>query len=156
MTKLLVHIKGKGNGLVTVLSNLDDVAREVSRPPAYILRFLHLELDTITKGDRATRKWLVCGLHSPQKLEHLIEAFVSQFVTCSHCSSKTTVLFVNTKASPPTVSWVCRDCCQTTLVDATAESSAFRRQDLIDFIIKHPPVGTDGDILPTPRRLRMK
>ena len=45
MPELLTKIEGKGNGIKTVLPNVSDVARALSRPPTCASRHLRLLYD---------------------------------------------------------------------------------------------------------------
>ena len=41
MPKLVAKVEGKGNGIKTVIVNMVDVARALSRPPTYVTKVNH-------------------------------------------------------------------------------------------------------------------
>ena len=51
MPRLQAKVEGKGNGIKTVLVNMVDVARALSRPPTYVTKFFGCELGAQTNAD---------------------------------------------------------------------------------------------------------
>ena len=46
MPSLVVKVEGKGNGIKTVILNLDDVARSLGRPSIYLMKYFSCKLGT--------------------------------------------------------------------------------------------------------------
>ena len=61
----LLHskIEGKGNGIKTVIVNMTDIAKSLSRPPMYPTKFFGCELGAQVKGDEKTDRYIV-NVHS--------------------------------------------------------------------------------------------
>ena len=51
MPRLQAKVEGKGNGIKTVLVNMVDVARALSRPPTYVTKYFGCELGAQTNAD---------------------------------------------------------------------------------------------------------
>jgi translation initiation factor 5 len=42
--QIICKVEGRGNGIKTVISNMNDVARALNRPPTYTTKFFGTEL----------------------------------------------------------------------------------------------------------------
>ncbi len=65
MPRLQAKVEGKGNGIKTVLVNMVDVARALSRPPTYVTKFFGCELGAQTNADVKNERFV-------NKLNYLI------------------------------------------------------------------------------------
>ncbi|ETW87822.1 hypothetical protein HETIRDRAFT_448237 [Heterobasidion irregulare TC 32-1] len=128
MPLLLTKIEGKGNGIKTVIPNMSDVARALSRPPTYPTKFFGSELGAQTTVDEKNDRYIVNGAHDAARLRELLDAFIDKFVLCGACKNPETDLIL-TKAE-----MIVRDC------KACGErSSVDMRHRLTTYIIKNPP-----------------
>jgi len=80
MPVLLTKIEGKGNGIKTVIPNMSDVARALSRPPTYITKFFGCELGAQTPLDEKNDRYIVNGAHDAARLRELLDGFIDKFV----------------------------------------------------------------------------
>jgi len=90
MPILLTKIEGKGNGIKTVIPNMSDVSRALSRPPAYPTKFFGCELGAQTSFDDRTDRYIVNGAHDATKLRELLDVFIEKFVLCKSCKNPET------------------------------------------------------------------
>ncbi|KAJ9106716.1 hypothetical protein QFC19_003028 [Naganishia cerealis] len=141
--KFYTKIEGKGNGIKTVIPNMDEIAKALSRPPtckqkisqenqnsAHPTKFFGCELGAQTSF--ANDRYLVNGQHQADRLRELLDAFIDKFVLCAACKNPETVLIVDPKKEEIT-----RDC------KACGEHSAIdMRHKLTTFILKNPPAGS--------------
>jgi len=128
MPVLLTKIEGKGNGIKTVLPNISDVSKALSRPPTYPTKFFGCELGAQTTFDEKADRYIVNGAHEANRLRELLDSFIDKFVLCGACKNPETDLIL-TKTED--IIRDCKACGQQTKVDM--------RHKLTTFIIKNPP-----------------
>jgi len=87
MPVLLTKVEGKGNGIKTVIPNMSDVARALSRPPTYPTKFFGSELGAQTSVDEKNDRYIVNGAHDATRLRELLDAFIDKFVLCGSCKN---------------------------------------------------------------------
>jgi translation initiation factor 5 len=153
MPVLLTKIEGKGNGIKTVIPNMSDVARALSRPPTYTTKFFGCELGAQTSSDDKNDRYIVNGAHEATRLRELLDVFIEKFVLCKSCKNPETDLVVIKNRTEEIVR-DCKACGKRTGVDM--------RHKLCTFILKTPPAKatkskkgktngeTNGNTVPTP------
>lgn len=128
MPLLLTKIEGKGNGIKTVVPNMSDVARALSRPPTYPTKFFGCELGAQTSFDEKNDRYIVNGAHDATKLRELLDVFIEKFVLCKSCKNPETDLTITKQDE---IIRDCKACGERTGVDM--------RHKLTTFILKNPP-----------------
>ncbi|CAE6336206.1 unnamed protein product [Rhizoctonia solani] len=128
MPSLLTKIEGKGNGIKTVIPNMSDVSRALSRPPTYPTKFFGCELGAQTTFDEKADRYIVNGAHDATRLRELLDAFIDKFVLCADCKNPETDLIIDKSEN---ITRDCKACGARTDVDM--------RHKLTTFIIKNPP-----------------
>ena len=128
MPTLLTKIEGKGNGIKTVVPNMSDVARALSRPPTYPTKFFGSELGAQTSVDEKNDRYIVNGAHDAKRLRELLDAFIDKFVLCGSCKNPETDLVVTKNEL---IVRDCKACGERTGVDM--------RHRLSTYILKNPP-----------------
>lgn len=129
MPKIIAKVEGKGNGIKTVIVNMVDVAKALSRPPTYPTKFFGCELGAQTQFDFKNDRYIVNGSHDASKLQQLLDIFIKKFVLCQECSNPETILSVNQKTQ--LIKARCIACGHSAMVDM--------RHKLTTFILKNPP-----------------
>lgn len=132
MPLLLTKIEGKGNGIKTVIPNMADVARALSRPPSYPTKFFGCELGAQTSTDEKNERYIVNGAHDANRLRELLDAFIEKFVLCKSCKNPETELVIIKSGRVEDIIRDCKACGERTGVDM--------RHKLTTFIVKNPPV----------------
>eukprot|EP00127_Corallochytrium_limacisporum_P004236 Clim_evm181s157 gene=Clim_evmTU181s157 len=130
MPKVTVKWEGRGNGTKTVLSNIEDVARCLERPPSYPTKFFGCELGTTTKINEEDSKYIINGHWPAEELQKLIDVFIKKFVLCGSCNNPETTMKIDKNGN---ISMKCKACGATTPVDMVHRLS--------QFIVKNPPEG---------------
>ena len=92
MEKLQSKIEGKGNGIKTVIVNLNSVAQSLSRPPAYVIKYFGFELGAQANAKPTDDRWIINGAHDANKLQDYLDGFISKFVLCKSCKNPETVM----------------------------------------------------------------
>lgn len=133
MERLQSKIEGKGNGIKTVIVNLNSVAQSLSRPPAYVIKYFGFELGAQANAKPTDDRWIINGAHDAPKLQDYLDGFISKFVLCKKCKNPETD--VNIKDDKITLD--CKACGQRTDVDP--------RLKLSTFIVRNNPKGGKKD-----------
>lgn len=128
MPKLISKVEGKGNGIRTVIPNMSEIAKSLSRPSTYLTKFFGCELGAQVKCDEKNSKYVVNGAHQPDKLQELVDCFIEKFVLCPSCRNPETDLLVVNKNE---ILRSCKACGATLPVDI--------RHKLCTWIFKNPP-----------------
>ncbi|KAF5372740.1 hypothetical protein D9615_010121 [Tricholomella constricta] len=132
MPILNTKIEGKGNGIKTVVPNMSDVARALSRPPTYTTKFFGCELGAQTSFDEKNDRYIVNGAHNAERLRELLDVFIDKFVLCRSCKNPETELVILKSGRNENIIRDCKACGERTEVDM--------RHKLTTFILKNPPV----------------
>ncbi|SJL09716.1 related to TIF5-translation initiation factor eIF5 [Armillaria ostoyae] len=132
MPLLNTKIEGKGNGIKTVVPNMADVARALSRPPTYTTKFFGCELGAQTSFDEKNDRYIVNGAHDANRLRELLDVFIDKFVLCKSCKNPETELVILKAGRSEDIIRDCKACGERTGVDM--------RHKLTTFILKNPPV----------------
>ncbi|KAG2035867.1 domain found in IF2B/IF5-domain-containing protein [Suillus americanus] len=131
MPLLLTKIEGKGNGIKTVVPNMADVARALSRPPTYPTKFFGCELGAQTSSDDKNERYIVNGAHDASRLRELLDTFIDKFVLCRSCKNPETDLIILKSGRNEDIVRDCKACGERTDVDM--------KHKLVTFILKNPP-----------------
>ncbi|KAJ3297729.1 hypothetical protein HK104_000207 [Borealophlyctis nickersoniae] len=131
MPKLLAKVEGKGNGIKTVIPNMSEIAKSLSRPATYPTKFFGCELGALVKCDEKTDRYIVNGAHDAEKLAGLLDAFIDKFVLCPSCRNPETDLTITKNEM---IMRNCKACGAVEPVDM--------HHKLSTFVLKNPPVQT--------------
>ncbi|KAI9032528.1 translation initiation factor [Phycomyces nitens] len=127
MPRLIAKVEGKGNGIKTVIPNMTDIARALSRPSSYPTKFFGSVLGAQTTCDDKNERYIVTGEHDAERLQTILDSFISKFVLCSSCQNPETDIII--KGSDI---WMdCKAC--------GARNMADMRHKLSTYILKNPP-----------------
>jgi translation initiation factor 5 len=121
MERLQTKIEGKGNGIKTVVVNLSSVAQSLARPGSYLIKYFGFELGAQTNLDPADDRWIINGAHEANKLQELLDGFISKFVLCKKCKNPET----DVQIKDGRIMLDCKACGQRTEVDLRLKLSGF-------------------------------
>lgn len=128
MPRLVSKIEGKGNGIKTVVSNMVDIAKALNRPPVYVTKFFGSEVGSLTVCDEKAARYIVNGAHEAEKLQNVLDGFITKFVLCPSCENPETDLSVSKDG---TIWRNCKACGHRATVDMAHK--------LCTYIQKNPP-----------------
>jgi len=129
MPRLQAKVEGKGNGIKTVVVNAVEVAKALSRPATYPIKFFGCELGAQTQFDIKHDRYIVNGSHDATRLQDLLDGFIKKFVLCPACDNPETTLNPNQKKQ--TITQRCKACGNSGMLDM--------RHKLTTFILRNPP-----------------
>ncbi|CAO3578327.1 unnamed protein product [Absidia cylindrospora] len=127
MPRLLSKVEGKGNGIKTVVPNMSEIARALSRPPSYPTKYFGCELGAQVKCDDKNERYIVNGEHDAEKLQTILDGFISKFVLCASCRNPETDIIIKSDD----ILMDCKAC--------GAQNMADMRHKLATYIVKNPP-----------------
>jgi translation initiation factor 5 len=85
MPRLQTKIEGRGNGIKTVVVNMNEVAQALHRDPAEVTKFFGTELGAQTTYNVETAKSVVNGAHQVGDMQNHLSRYIEAFVLCSAC-----------------------------------------------------------------------
>ncbi|PWY68622.1 translation initiation factor eIF5 [Aspergillus heteromorphus CBS 117.55] len=121
MERLQSKIEGKGNGIKTVIVNLNSVAQSLSRPASYVIKYFGFELGAQANAKPTDDRWIINGAHDAPKLQDYLDGFISKFVLCKKCKNPETDVVIKDEK----IFLDCKACGQRSEVDARLKLSTF-------------------------------
>ena len=79
MPSVEIKIEGRGNGIKTVLQNINDIAKSTKRSEEEIIKYISLSLGTQSKNN------IINGSYCQQDIQKTLFKFIEDFVLCIHC-----------------------------------------------------------------------
>jgi translation initiation factor 5 len=87
MPALKSTINGKGNGIFTIVTNINDVSKYINQPPTLLLKFL-----SVYNGSMANEeKMSITGGYSSDELQKALQVYINRFVICPKCGVPETI-----------------------------------------------------------------
>lgn len=130
MPKLIAKVEGKGNGIKTVIVNMPEIAKALNRPPMYPTKYFGVQLGAQVNFDSKSERYIVNGAHDPNKLQDLLDGFISKYVLCQSCNNPETILSVNKRKE--VIATNCMAC-------GFAGTIAANNDRVAAYILKNPP-----------------
>lgn len=121
MEKLQAKIEGKGNGIKTVVVNLNTVAQSLARPPEYVIKYFGFEIGAQANAKPTDDRWIINGAHDAAKLQDLLDGFIDKFVLCKKCKNPETEVILKDNR----ITLDCKACGQRSEVDPRLKLSTF-------------------------------
>lgn len=121
MEKLQAKIEGKGNGIKTVVVNLNTVAQSLARPPEYVIKYFGFEIGAQANAKPTDDRWIINGAHDAPKLQDLLDGFIDKFVLCKKCKNPETEVILKDNR----ITLDCKACGQRSDVDPRLKLSTF-------------------------------
>jgi translation initiation factor 2 beta subunit (eIF-2beta)/eIF-5 len=116
-----VKIEGKGNGIRTVVPNMEKIMKALDRPMDYGAKFIGFELGTKTKCDSTHHNCVFAGKHSEETLSLCLDKFIDMYVLCIKCKNPETIFNIKKNS----IESKCKACGKTFKIDPTHKLSNF-------------------------------
>lgn len=78
-------VEGRGNGIKTVIPNINEVALALHRPPGEVNKFFGCELGAQTSYSSDNDRAVVNGAHIDAVLINMLHRYIEKFVICPQC-----------------------------------------------------------------------
>lgn len=85
MPAIITRVQGKD----TVITNLDHIAKALSRPPNLIMHYFSVKIGCGKKKNK------LMGTHDSQELQQLLQHFIDRYVICEMCKNPETYLSIS-------------------------------------------------------------
>lgn len=131
MPPIVSKVEGRGNGIKTNIVNVTDVARALTRPPAYVIKYFGFELGAQTTINEDQDRYIVNGAHDAAKLQDTLDGFINKFVLCGQCKNPETDFVIQKNGN---ILKHCTACGADTVVDPVHK--------LTSYIVKNPPTSS--------------
>ena len=82
MEKVNITNKGCGNGLLTVINNLDNISKSINTPPEILSKYIA----TSVGSNYNEKKKTINGCHTQDKIQEAIYNYINDFVICNNCN----------------------------------------------------------------------
>jgi len=96
MPPIETKYEGKGNGIKTLIVNMDEICKLLGRLPSHVTKYFSVELGTQTQ----VNPFIVRGFNDAVILQCLLDGYIKKFVLCPICSNPETILKVRIKPIP--------------------------------------------------------
>lgn len=128
MPRPIIKVEGRGNGIKTVLVNLQEMSEAMKVPLEYPLKYFGSELGAQSKWDAKNEKAIVNGQLDMTTVMQLLTDFIKKFVLCERCHLPETTIHINKHEN---IDLKCQACGHVTQVDP--------QEKICTFIVKNPP-----------------
>ena len=85
------EIKGNGNCIYTIITNLNDVSKYINHPPNLLLKFLSSYNGSMANEEKMS----ITGRYTSDELQKTIQIYINRFVICSKCNIPETIPQIN-------------------------------------------------------------
>lgn len=85
------EIKGNGNCIYTIITNLNDVSKYINHPPTILLKFLSSYNGSMANEEKMS----ITGRYTSDELQKTIQIYINRFVICSKCNIPETIPQIN-------------------------------------------------------------
>jgi translation initiation factor 5 len=121
MPIMQIKIEGKGNGIRTVVTNMEKVMKALDRPMEYAAKFIAFELGTKSHVDLKQHSCTFAGKHDVETLANLLDKFISMYVLCIKCGNPETII----KVKHDVIASKCKACGKVFKIDMNHKLSSF-------------------------------
>jgi len=130
MEPVAVKIEGRGNGIKTVLINIEEIARSLRREPKHLTKYLSYEMGTLSSIDEDNSKYIINGAHEKERVQEYLYNFIDELVLCKECRNPETDLFC--VPGKKTVHQKCKACGEEAAVKSSNKIMKILLKDLED------------------------
>lgn len=95
MSVLDIVVQGRGNGIKTIIKNLNTVAHELRRSASEIAKYWSLELGTQVQVNKKTSFWSISGKYTLEQLYEVLDNYIDEYLLCKQCANPETVYTTN-------------------------------------------------------------
>ena len=86
MPEIISCIEGRGNGIKSVILNINDIAKSLYRDANEISKYLSLSLNTPMKYNKKEKRLVLNGEFTKTQLSESLKKYIQQYIICNQCS----------------------------------------------------------------------
>lgn len=98
MPLMTIKVEGRGNGIKTLITNMDQVGKSLARSSEWVIRYFAIELGVQHQMKAQENAYLVKGRFEAETFQTLLDKFIKNFVLCQECSNPETDIRVTSKS----------------------------------------------------------
>jgi translation initiation factor 5 len=123
-------INGRGNGIFTIITNLEEICKYINQPYQIILKYLSICFGSM--GNET--KMSITGEYTDEQLQKGLQKYIDTFVICPACNIPETIPLVKKESKKNiTLELKCGSCGIISSLNCTNKIDS----KIIDIIIKH-------------------
>ena len=136
-------IKGNGNGIYTIITNLNDVSKYINHPHHLLLKFL----STYNGSMANEEKMSITGSYTSDELQKTLQVYINRFVICPKCNIPETIPQINKQSKKNiTLELKCSSC--GSISSVLCNKNEMKAYDLIvKYLEKNQWVTTKGTMV---------
>jgi len=131
MDPLQTKVEGRGNGIKTVLVNVEDIATQMRTDPRYITKYLGIDVGALSNWKEKRRVGVINGSHNQADLQEKLYEFIQLLILCSSCGLPELKHLVKGNV----VGAKCLSCGKV----GPIKGPKGQKHNIFKFICKHPP-----------------
>lgn len=124
-----VQIMGKGNGIETVITNIDQISDKINHPSELLLKYI----SSISGSSYNKKNNRLAGIFSSDDIKEIILQYIKYVIMCPKCNIPETIPHV--KGTKKNISIIL--CCSACKSDSPVENINKYTDKLISIIITH-------------------
>lgn len=130
MNPIKFTINGKGNGIFTIIHNLNDIGKSINHPENLLLKFLSTYFGSISNEEKCS----ITGSYTDVQLQNAIQIYINRFVLCPACCIPETIPILRKESKKNILlDLKCSACGKTSEVKTNNKTE----DKIKDLIIKH-------------------
>jgi translation initiation factor 5 len=94
MPALNIRQEGSGNGVKTVITNIDKISDALERPVSLLVRYFGIELSAQSRLQDDPIRLIINGSFTHKQLLDTLNTFIDSFVLCPNCHLPETLLTI--------------------------------------------------------------
>ena len=87
MPQVKSTISGQGNGIFTIINNMNDISYSLNQPPILLLKFLSSSFGSIPNEEKMS----ITGSYTEKQIQDNIQLYINRFVLCPACNIPETI-----------------------------------------------------------------
>lgn len=131
MDPLETKVEGRGNGIKTILKNIETIASQMRSDPRYITKYLGIEVGAQSSWKEKRRVGVVNGSHNQADLQEKLYEFIQLFILCPNCELPELRHLVKGNV----VGAKCLSCGKV----GPIKGPKGQQHNIFKFVVKHPP-----------------
>lgn len=127
MDAVETKVESRGNGIRTVISNIQAIAKQIRLPATHILQYYSYAIGVKTRVDAKNDKYILQGKFTDAEIQKVMYQLIEKWILCSKCKAPETEMIIKNDK----ITFTCRGC--------GTSKAADPKEKLYDYIIAHPP-----------------
>ena len=134
MPALSTTIAGKGNGIFTIVNNLNEVAKFLNHPPSLLIKFLSVYLGSMCNEEKVS----ITGGYKTDELQKVLQIYINRFVICPACGVPETIPNLKGSKKNITIELKCSACGKLSEIICNNKNEQRGLELIVKYLEKNP------------------